>query len=418
LVLSNRGDLRSNPSYKHLNNHKENLVMSRKVFIVAAKRTAIGSFGGGLSSLSASQLGAKVVADLLKVSNLKTDEVDEVLMGNVLQANVGQAPARQVAKLGGLTDSVPATTVNKVCASGMKAVALGTQAIRLGDAEVILAGGMENMSQVPYYATSNRWGAKYGDQTLVDGLQKDGLSDAYTQEAMGVFAELCAEKYEVSREQQDAYAISSYKRSQEAWAAGKFINEVVPVTIQTRKGELVVAQDEEFLQVNYDKIPALRPAFKKEGTVTAANASTINDGAAVLLLMGEEKMQELGLKPIAEVIAYADAEQSPEWFTTTPSIATEKVLKKAGLTISDIDFFEFNEAFSVVALANAKILNLDLSKVNVYGGAVSLGHPLGCSGARILVTLTSVLAQEQGTYGLAAICNGGGGASAMILKRV
>lgn len=392
--------------------------MGRKVFIVAAQRTAIGGFGGGLSGLSASQLGAEVVGAIVRDTGLQGGDVDELLMGNVLQANLGQAPARQVAKKSGLPDNIPATTINKVCASGMKAVALATQAIRLGDADVILAGGMENMSQVPYYAVSTRWGAKYGDQALVDGLQKDGLSDAYSQDAMGVFAELCADKYEISREQQDAYAISSYKRSQAAWEAGKFAKEVVPVTVQTRKGEQIVAQDEEFGQVNYDKIPTLRPAFKKDGTVTAANASTISDGAAVLMLMSEEKMLGLGLTPLAEIIAYADAEQSPEWFTTTPSIATEKVLKKAGLSIDEIDFFEFNEAFSVVALANAKILNLDLNKVNVYGGAVSLGHPLGCSGARILVTLTSVLAQEGGTYGLAAICNGGGGASAMVLKRV
>lgn len=392
--------------------------MGRKVFIVTAQRTAIGGFGGGLSGLSASQLGAEVVGAIVRDTGLQGGDVDELLMGNVLQANVGQAPARQVAKKSGLPDNIPATTINKVCASGMKAVALATQAIRLGDADVVLAGGMESMSQVPYYAVSTRWGAKYGDQILVDGLQKDGLSDAYSQDAMGVFAELCADKYEISREQQDAYAISSYKRSQEAWEAGKFENEVVPVTVHTRKGEQVISRDEEFNQVNYDKIPALRPAFKKDGTVTAANASTISDGAAVLMLMSEEKMLGLGLTPLAEIIAYADAEQSPEWFTTTPSIATEKVLKKAGLSIDDIDFFEFNEAFSVVALANAKILNLDLNKVNVYGGAVSLGHPLGCSGARILVTLTSVLAQEGGTYGLAAICNGGGGASAMVLKRV
>lgn len=392
--------------------------MSRKVFIVAAQRTAIGSFGGGLSSVSASQLGAKVVEQILSESNVAGNEVDELLMGNVLQANVGQAPARQVAKIGGLPDSVSATTINKVCASGMKAVALGAQAIRLGDADIVLAGGMENMSQVPYYATTNRWGSKFGEQVLVDGLQKDGLSDAYSHDAMGVFAELCAEKYSVSREEQDAYAISSYKRSQAAWAAGKFSKEVVPVKIQTRKGELIVDQDEEFQQVFFDKIPTLKPVFKKEGTVTAANASTINDGAAVLLLVSEDKMLALGLTPLAEIIAYADAEQAPEWFTTTPSIATEKVLKKSGLTLNDIDFFEFNEAFSVVALVNAKILNIDLDKVNIYGGAVSLGHPLGCSGARVLVTLTSVLAQEGGTYGLAAICNGGGGASAMILRKV
>lgn len=392
--------------------------MSRRVFIVAAQRTAIGGFGGGLSSLSTTELGAKVVQHILSEGGIKGDEVDELLMGNVLQANVGQAPARQVAKKAGLPDNVSATTINKVCASGMKAVALGAQAIRLGDADVVLAGGMESMSQVPYYTSSNRWGAKFGDQILVDGLQKDGLSDAYSNDAMGVFAELCADKYGIGREEQDAYAISSYKRSQEAWDAGKFEKEVVPVTIQSRKGEQIIDRDEEFAQVNYDKIPSLRPAFKKDGTVTAANASTISDGAAVLLLVSEDKMNALGLTPLAEIVAYADAEQAPEWFTTTPSVATEKVLNKAGISIDDIDFFEFNEAFSVVALANTKILNLNPSKVNVYGGAVSLGHPLGCSGARILVTLTSVLAQERGTYGLAAICNGGGGASAMLLKRV
>ncbi|MFD2556424.1 thiolase family protein [Sphingobacterium tabacisoli] len=392
--------------------------MSRRVFIVAAQRTAIGGFGGGLSGLLATDLGAKVVEHILKDIQVDANEVDELLMGNVIQANLGQAPARQVAKKGGLPDHVPATTINKVCASGMKAVALAVQAIRLGDADTVLAGGMESMSQAPYYATSTRWGAKFGDQTLVDGLQKDGLSDAYSQDAMGVFAELCADKYSITREAQDAYAISSYQRSKEAWEAGKFKKEVVPVTIQGRKGDVTVGQDEEFGQVNYDKIPSLRPAFKKDGTVTAANASTISDGAAVLLLMSEEKMQALGLKPLVEVIACADAEQAPEWFTTTPSVATEKVLKKAGLTIADIDFFELNEAFSVVALANAQLLGIDLNKVNIYGGAVSLGHPLGCSGARILVTLSSVLEQEQGTYGIAAICNGGGGASAMILKRV
>lgn len=392
--------------------------MTERVFIVAAKRTALGSFGGGLSSLSAVDLGAKVVGHILNEVGLQGDEFDELLMGNVLQANLGQAPARQVAKKGGLSDAVSATTVNKVCASGMKAVSFAAQAIRSGDADLILAGGMESMSQVPYYAPSNRWGAKYGDQSLVDGLQKDGLSDAYSKEAMGVFAELCAEKYGISREDQDAHAISSYQRSQKAWEAGKFELEVLPVSIQTRKGELLVDRDEECGQVNFEKIPSLRPAFKKDGTVTAANASTLSDGAAVLLLVSERKMKELNLRPLVEIVAYADAEQSPEWFTTTPSLATNKVLEKAGLSIDDIDFFEFNEAFSVVALANAKILNIDESKVNVYGGAVSLGHPLGCSGARILVTLTSVLAQEGGTYGLAAICNGGGGASAMLLKRV
>ncbi|UIR56946.1 thiolase family protein [Sphingobacterium sp. SRCM116780] len=391
--------------------------MTKKVFIVAAQRTAIGSFGGGLSSLTATALGGQAVAAVLSQTGIGGKEVDELLMGCVLQADLGQAPARQVSKFAGLPDHVPATTINKVCASGMKAVALATQAILLGDASVAVAGGMESMSQVPYYVPAARWGAKYGNQTLVDGLQKDGLSDAYSQDAMGVFGELCAEKYSISREEQDNYAISSYTRSRQAWESGKFTKEVVPITIQTRKGDQVIQQDEEFSQVNFDKISGLKPAFKKEGTITAANASTLSDGAAALLLMSAEKVEELGLQPLAEIVAYADAEQQPEWFTTTPSLAVEKVLKKANLSLADIDFFEFNEAFSVVALANAKILGIEPKKINVYGGAVSLGHPLGCSGARILVTLTSVLRQEGGQYGLAAICNGGGGASAMIIKK-
>lgn len=390
--------------------------MTKKVFIVAAQRTAIGSFGGGLSTLSSTELGAHAANAVLKQAVVDGEEVDEVLMGCVLQADLGQAPARQVVKYAGLSDHIPATTINKVCASGMKAVALGAQAILLGDAEVVLAGGMESMSRVPYYVPAARWGAKYGNQTLVDGVQRDGLSDAYAQESMGVFGELCAAKYGINREEQDAYAVSSYTRSRDAWQQGKFDKEVTPVTITTRKGEQMVKQDEEFTQVNFDKIYTLKPAFQKEGTITAANASTLSDGAAALLLMSGEKMEALGLQPLAEIIAYADAEQEPEWFTTTPSLAVKKVLQKANLTLADIDFFEFNEAFSVVALANARILDISLEKINVYGGAVSLGHPLGCSGARILVTLTSVLEQEGGQYGLAAICNGGGGASAMILK--
>lgn len=392
--------------------------MSKGVFIVAAQRTALGGFGGGLSSMSATALGAEVATAVLDQSGMVADQVDEILMGCVLQANLGQAPARQVAKFSGLPDSVTATTINKVCASGMKAVAMGTQSIRLGDADVVLAGGMESMSQVPYYVPAARWGAKFGGQEMVDGVQKDGLSDVYSDEAMGNCGELCADKYNITREAQDAYAIQSYERSRAAWETGKFAKEVTPVTVKTRKGDQIFAQDEEFSQVNFDKIPTLRPAFKKDGTITAANASTISDGAAALLLVSEDKLTELGLTPLAEIIAYADAEQSPEWFTTTPSIATEKVLKKAGLSIDSIDYFEFNEAFAVVALANAQILDIPSEKINVYGGAVSLGHPLGCSGARILVTLTSVLQQEGGTYGLAAICNGGGGASAMIIKKV
>ncbi|HBI90061.1 MULTISPECIES: thiolase family protein [Sphingobacterium] len=392
--------------------------MSKSVFIVAAKRTPIGSFGGALSSISATKLAARVVRAVVDEAGIASDLVDEIIMGAVLQADLGQAPARQVARFAGLSDHTTATTINKVCASGMKAIAVAAQSILLGDADVVIAGGMESMSRVPYYADAMRWGAKFGAQSLSDGLQRDGLSDAYSNDAMGVFAELCAEKYHIGREEQDNYAISSYKRSLDAWQKNKFLSEVQPITVQSRKGEVLVSRDEEFSQVNFDKIPELKPAFKKEGTVTAANASTISDGAAAVLLMSGEKLEELGLVPLAEIIAYADAEQVPEWFTTTPSIATNKVLKKAGLTIDDIDYFEFNEAFSVVALANAQILGLPLNKVNVYGGAVSLGHPLGCSGARIVVTLSSILRQEGGSLGLAAICNGGGGASAMVIKKI
>ncbi|WP_312747471.1 thiolase family protein [Sphingobacterium multivorum] len=392
--------------------------MSKSVFIVAAKRTPIGSFGGALSSISATKLAARVVRAVVDEAGIASDLVDEIIMGAVLQADLGQAPARQVARFAGLSDHTTATTINKVCASGMKAIAVAAQSILLGDADVVIAGGMESMSRVPYYADAMRWGAKFGAQSLSDGLQRDGLSDAYSNDAMGVFAELCAEKYHIGREEQDNYAISSYKRSLDAWQKNKFLSEVQPITVQSRKGEVLVSRDEEFSQVNFDKIPELKPAFKKEGTVTAANASTISDGAAAVLLMSGEKLEELGLVPLAEIIAYADAEQVPEWFTTTPSIATNKVLKKAGLTIDDIDYFEFNEAFSVVALTNAQILGLPLNKVNVYGGAVSLGHPLGCSGARIVVTLSSILRQEGGSLGLAAICNGGGGASAMVIKKI
>jgi acetyl-CoA C-acetyltransferase len=392
--------------------------MSKSVFIVAAKRTPIGSFGGTLSSISAPKLAAHAVRAVVDEAGIASDIVDEIIIGAVLQADLGQAPARQVARFAGLSDDTSATTINKVCASGMKAIAVAAQSILLGDADVVIAGGMESMSRVPYYADAMRWGAKFGAQNLSDGLQRDGLSDAYSNEAMGIFAELCAEKYHIGREEQDNYAMSSYKRSLDAWQKNKFLSEVQAITLQSRKGEVLVSRDEEFSQVNFDKIPELKPAFKKDGTVTAANASTISDGAAAVLLMSGEKLEELGLVPLAEIIAYADAEQAPEWFTTTPSVATNKVLKKAGLTIADIDYFEFNEAFSVVALANAQILGLPMNKVNVYGGAVSLGHPLGCSGARIVVTLSSILRQEGGSLGLAAICNGGGGASAMIIKKI
>ncbi|TYP94167.1 acetyl-CoA C-acetyltransferase [Sphingobacterium allocomposti] len=392
--------------------------MKRSVFIVAAQRTPIGNFGGALSTVPATQLGAQAARAALRQSGVAGAEVDELLMGCVLQAGVGQAPARQVSTYAGLPDTVPATTINKVCASGMKAVALGAQAILLGDADVVLAGGMENMSQVPYYAPAVRWGTKYGNQSLVDGLQYDGLCDAYNREAMGSFGEQCAAYYHINRQAQDAYAVTSYTRAQEAWTKGKFRAEVVPVTVTGKKGEHTVQQDEEFSLLDPAKVPQLKPAFKPEGTITAANSSTLSDGAACLLMASGEKVRALGLTPLAEVIAFADAEQAPEWFTTTPARATEKVLAKAGLSLSEIDFFEFNEAFAVVALVNTHLLKLPHDKVNVYGGAVSLGHPLGCSGARILVTLTSVLRQEGGHYGLAAICNGGGGASAMIIRKV
>lgn len=391
--------------------------MNKRVFIVAAKRTAMGSFGGALSSISATELGAKAISAVIEESGIDALQIDEVYMGSVLQANLGQAPARQASKFAGLSDHIPATTINKVCASGMKAISIAAQQILLGDAHVVVAGGMESMSQVPYYDVATRWGAKYGDQKLIDGLAKDGLTDVYSNQAMGNCGEVCAEKYSISREDQDEYAIQSYTRSKIAWESGKFTKEVTPVEINSRKGTVVVSEDEEYKQVNFEKLSQLRPSFKPDGTITAANASTLSDGAAAVLLVSEEKMKELGLKPIAEIIAYADAEQAPEWFTTTPAIATQKVLQKAGLTIDDMDYFEFNEAFSVVALANAKLLSLSTNQINVYGGAVALGHPLGCSGARIIVTLSSVLHQENGNYGLAAICNGGGGASAMIIKK-
>lgn len=391
--------------------------MNKRVFIVAAKRTAMGSFGGALSSISATELGAKAISAVIEESGIDALQIDEVYMGSVLQANLGQAPARQASKFAGLSDHIPATTINKVCASGMKAISIAAQQILLGDAHVVVAGGMESMSQVPYYDVAARWGAKYGDQKLIDGLAKDGLTDVYSNQAMGNCGEVCAEKYSISREDQDEYAIQSYTRSKIAWESGKFTKEVTPVEINSRKGMVVVSEDEEYKQVNFEKLSQLRPSFKPDGTITAANASTLSDGAAAVLLVSEEKMKELGLKPIAEIIAYADAEQAPEWFTTTPAIATQKVLQKAGLTMDDMDYFEFNEAFSVVALANAKLLSLSTNQINVYGGAVALGHPLGCSGARIIVTLSSVLHQENGNYGLAAICNGGGGASAMIIKK-
>ena len=392
--------------------------MSKKVVIVSAVRTPIGSFMGSLSTVTATQLGAAAIKGALNKINLDPNLVDEVLMGNVVQAGVGQAPARQASKLAGLPDTIPCTTVNKVCASGMKAVMQGAQAILAGDAEIVVAGGMENMSLIPHYVHL-RNGVKFGPTTMVDGMQKDGLTDAYDGNAMGVCADLCATEYKITREEQDAYAIQSYERSAKAWEAGKFDNEVVPVEIPQRRGEPVVfTKDEEYTNVKLDKIPILNAVFSKEGTVTAANASTINDGAAALVLMSEEKANALGLKPLAFIKSYADAEQEPKWFTTSPAKALPKALAKAGLSIADVDFFEFNEAFSVVGLANAKILGLDTDKINVNGGAVSLGHPLGCSGARIIVTLINVLEQNNAKIGAAAICNGGGGASAIVIERM
>ncbi|HAF75951.1 MAG TPA: acetyl-CoA C-acyltransferase [Maribacter sp.] len=389
----------------------------KEVVIVSAVRTPIGSFMGGLSTIPAPKLGAIAIEGALKKIDLSPDVVDEVLMGNVVQAGTGQAPARQAAIFAGIPNNVPCTTINKVCASGMKAVMQGAQAIALGDADIVVAGGMENMSLIPHYVHM-RTGTKFGPSTLIDGMQKDGLVDAYDQNAMGVCADACATKYEFSREDQDAYAIQSYKRSSEAWENGKFDNEVIPVAVPQRRGEpKMVTKDEEYSNVFIDKIPNLRPAFSKEGTVTAANASTINDGAAALVLMSKEKAIELNLTPLATIKSYADAAHEPEWFTTAPAKALPKALAKANLKLEEIDFFEFNEAFSVVGLANMKILGLNDKNVNVNGGAVSLGHPLGCSGARILITLLNVLEQNNAKLGAAAICNGGGGASAIIVER-
>ena len=391
--------------------------MSKDVVIVSAARTPIGSFLGALSTVPAPKLGAIAIKGALEKISLDPTLVDEVLMGNVVQSGAGQAPARQAAIYAGIPDSVPCTTVNKVCASGMKTIMQAAQSIALGDADIIVAGGMENMSLIPHYYNA-RIAQKFGGITLEDGMQKDGLVDAYANQAMGVFADTCAEKHNFTREAQDAFAMQSYQRTTEAWAAGKFDSEIVPVKVPQRRGEpMVVDTDEEYTNVRLEKIPSLRPAFTKEGTVTAANASTINDGAAALVLMSKEKADELKLKPLATIKGYADAAMETEWFTIAPSKALPKALGKANIDISDVDFFEFNEAFSVVGLANTKLLGLDDSIVNVNGGAVSLGHPLGCSGARIIVTLLSVLEQNNGKIGAAAICNGGGGASALILER-
>jgi acetyl-CoA C-acetyltransferase len=393
--------------------------MTKEVYIISAVRTPMGSFGGKLTGISATKLGAAAIKGALEKAGVDGKEVTEVYMGNVLQANLGQAPARQAAKFAGLPDTVHCTTINKVCASGMKAVMLATQSILCGDNDVVVAGGMESMSNVPFYADSLRWGNKYGDAKMIDGLAKDGLTDVYHNYPMGNAAELCAKECNISRESQDAFAIESYKRSASAWSAGKFNDEIVPVEIPQKKGDAVLfKEDEEYKSVNFDKIPQLKPVFVKDGTVTAANASTMNDGAAALVLMSKEKAEKLGLKPIAIIKGYADAEQAPEWFTTSPAIALPRAVAKAGLQMGDINFFEINEAFSVVSLANMEQMKLDASKVNVNGGAVSLGHPLGCSGARILVTLIHVLKQNKAKYGAAGICNGGGGASAVVIENV
>ncbi len=389
--------------------------MNNKIVIVSAVRTPIGSFMGALSTVTAPQLGAIAIKGALEKIKLNPELIDEVFMGNVVQAGVGQAPARQAAIFAGLPVSVACTTVNKVCASGMKAVMLGAQAIMCGDAEIVVAGGMENMSLIPHYMNL-RNGVKFGPSTIIDGMQKDGLVDAYDNNAMGVCADLCASEYNITREMQDNFAIQSYERSAKASNSGKFENEIVSVAVPQRRGDaIIVSKDEEFTNVKLDKIPTLNPVFTKDGTVTAANASTINDGAAAVILMTEEKALSLGLKPLAYISGYADAAQEPKWFTTAPSKALPKALAKAGISQSEVDFFEFNEAFAVVGLANSQILGLDNDKVNVNGGAVSLGHPLGCSGVRIIVTLINVLEQNNAKYGAAAICNGG--ASAIVIER-
>jgi acetyl-CoA C-acetyltransferase len=393
--------------------------MLKEVFVLAAVRTPIGSFGGTLKGFTATQLGALAIKGALEKAGVSPAEVDDVLMGCVIQANLGQAPARQAAKFAGLPNEVNCTTVNKVCASGMKAIAQGAQSIMLGDAQLVVAGGMESMSNVPYYSDNLRWGNKYGNVSLVDGLAKDGLTDVYDGKAMGNAAEMCAATCNVTRAEQDAFAIESYKRSQAAVNEGHFASEIIPVPIPQKKGDSILfAKDEEPFNVKFEKIPELKSAFQKDGSVTAANASSMNDGAAVLILASKEKVAELGVQPIAKIIGYADAEQAPEWFTTTPSLAVPLAVKKAGLSMSDINYWELNEAFSVVGIENSRRLGLDPATVNINGGAVSLGHPLGCSGARIVVTLIHILKQKQAKYGAAGICNGGGGASAIVIENI
>lgn len=390
----------------------------KEVYIVSIARTPIGSFNGTLSSLSALDLGKVAIQKALTRAGISGDQVDEVIMGNVLTANVGQAPARQVALAAGIAESARATTINKVCASGLKAIALATQSIMLGDSDVVVAGGMESMSNAPFYLPSGRSGIRYGNGEILDAIVRDGLQDPYKKTMMGNTAELCASKYEFSREQQDAYAVESYRRAQEAYANGSFNDELAPVTIASRKGEVVIDKDEEYSKFDASKIGSVRPAFIKDGTVTAVNSSKINDGAAAVVLMSKEKAEELGIKPLAKVLSYADAEQSPDWFTTTPAIAIPKAVAKAGKSMEDVDLFEINEAFAVVSLANIQEMNLDPAKVNVFGGAVSLGHPIGMSGARIVCTLISALNQKGGKIGAAGICNGGGGASAIVIEKV
>jgi acetyl-CoA C-acetyltransferase len=388
------------------------------VYIVSAVRTPIGSFGGMLKDISATRLASITIREALTRIQLSGSEVNDVLMGSVLQANLGQAPARQASKFAGLPDQVNCTTVNKVCASGMKSIAIGTQNILLGDAGVVIAGGTESMSNVPFYAEQMRWGNKYGNSLMIDGLSKDGLTDVYDGKAMGNAAELCASTCGISREAQDAFAVESYRRAQDTWKSGQFRDEVVAVEIQKKSETLRMEQDEEPFNVKFDKISTLKPAFLKDGTVTAANASSMNDGAAAVILVSEEKLKQLELQPMARILSYADAEQAPEWFTTSPSIAVPKAIQKAGLKMSDIDYWELNEAFSVVGIENMKRMDLDPAKVNLHGGAVSLGHPLGCSGARIIVTLLYILKQQKAKYGAAGICNGGGGASAMVIENL
>ncbi|SFN82990.1 acetyl-CoA C-acetyltransferase [Algoriphagus ornithinivorans] len=393
--------------------------MSKEVYIVSAVRTPLGSFGGKLSGLTAVELGSTAIKGALEKSSVKADDVQEVFMGNVISANLGQAPARQAAIGAGIGYQVPCTTINKVCASGMKAVMFAAQSIMLGINDVVVAGGMESMSNVPFYVPKARFGYKYGNAEFVDGLVKDGLFEVYYKFPMGNCADNTAKEMKISREEQDAYAIQSYQRSADAWAKGYFKDEVIPVELKGRKGEtILIDEDEEYKNVMFDKIPSLRPVFDKAGTVTAANASTMNDGASALVLVSKEKAEELGLKPLAKIRGFADAATDPLWFTTAPALAIPKAIKHAGLTADDVDFYEINEAFSAVALANQKQLNLNPDKLNVFGGAVSLGHPLGASGARIIATLNSVLHQKSGQIGVAGICNGGGGASALVLEKV